>query len=120
MATLELRLTNLAQAVGADIKALTAAIAGLSAGGATIKSAVINAPYGTVGAYSEVISDATLTANSKVIVQFGAVGENDENDEEDIAELTVLATPIASGLRVTVNGAWLFGGPIPINYMIGA
>ena len=117
MATLELRLTNLAQAVGADIKALTAAIAGLSNGGATIKSATINAPYGA-GPYSEVISDPLVTGGSKLIVQLGSA--NDENDEEDLAELSVSATPIASGIRVTVVGAGLFGGPIPINYMIGA
>ncbi|CAN5753010.1 hypothetical protein BH11PSE12_BH11PSE12_08160 [soil metagenome] len=119
MATLEQRITSLAQQVGTDIKALTASVLAMSGGAVNVKTSIINVPYDTEFLYTATIADAAIHAASIVIVSFGSTPSNAENDAEELADLTLVSNPVEAGIEITISGPGVFGGPIPINYLIG-
>ena len=89
-------------------------------GGATIKTATINVPYDAEFCYITTVSDAALHLNSVVLAGFGASADTAENDAEELADLTLVVNPVEGGLEVTISAPGVFGGPVPINYMIGS
>jgi hypothetical protein len=115
MATLELRLTNLATAVGGDVKSLLSTITALQ----KIKTTTVNVPYDAEFTYVALVLDSDISANSKVIASFGTASNTAENDAEELSDLTLVVTPIDGGLEITLSAPGVFGGPIPINYLIG-
>lgn len=119
MATLQQRIVDLAQAIGSDMKALAAIISVLTVGGASVKTVTINAPYDSEFSYTTTVLDVSLHVGSVVLSSFGSTPVTAENDAEDLAELTLVVNPIEGALEITISALGVFGGPIPINYMIG-
>ena len=118
MSTLEDRINLLAQAIGADVKTLTSAIASLG-GGAVVNTNIISAPYDSKFSYITTILDVGISPTSKIMACFGSTSGTSENDIEDLSDLTLTVNPIDGGLEVVITCPGAFGGPIPINYIIG-
>ena len=121
MATLETQLIALAQAVGVDIKSLSLAVSALGGGSAaaSIKTALIDVPYGSVHSYVALIIDTSISPNSRVLASFGSTDDSMDNDAEDLAELSLVATSLMGALSITLSAPGAMGGAIPINYFVG-
>ena len=88
-------------------------------GGVSIQSAIINVPYTNSGSYSTTITDASVTASSKIMMTFGSLAADHELDLDELSELEIVANPKVGQIEVVIKGPGEFGGPIPVNYLIG-
>lgn len=113
--TLEARLIALAQAIGTDIKALTST----APSGLLLGTTVVNVPHSTSCFFTTVVLDARVLATSRLFASFGSLPEPQENDLEELIELSVLAKPSQGAIEFTISSNGCFGGLIPINYLIG-
>lgn len=85
------------------------------AGGASITETVVVAPYGSMLARVTVV-DAAISPSSKIIVDWGAVTDFDENDPET-CPVSMRAIPGTGQFDVVLSAMRPFGGALRLNYL---
>lgn len=96
---------------------LQAQISALSVGGAAaINQATVTLPYSPGLMTTVNVANAAVSPTSKIIVNL--VGTN-ENEEDDIDDWEVKATPLAGSIDFNFSCPGPFAGQVAINYMIG-
>jgi hypothetical protein len=76
-------------------------------------------PYDTSWSWEGSFADAAVTTASKIVASFGTAPDTEENDFNDLAEMTLAVTPGDGVIYVSITCPGPFGGPIPINYLVG-
>lgn len=88
-------------------------------GSATINSTVVNIPYGSQFFASVQVTDAAISAASKLVASLAGGADTAENEADDIADWQLTATPGAGVINFNFFCPGVFGGPVTANYLVG-
>ena len=108
----------LASRIGQEIKAVRQSIP--APGAAAMQAVTVNVPYSSRNEVSVIVATPGITANSRIMCDLAGTTDADENELDDLSDLTVRVNPTLDSLEFMFACPGPFGGPIKILYLVGA
>lgn len=93
---------------------------GTNTGDQTITQAVVTLPYPAKHSHNVTVTDALVSASSKIILSVAGVAETLANAGDAIDLLNIRAVPGTGSFELQANFLVPHAGPLTINYMVGA
>jgi hypothetical protein len=88
--------------------------------GVAIQAVTVNVPYTSKDEARVIVAVPGMTANSRIICDLAATTEDDENELDDLSDLSVRANPTLDSLEFLFACPGAFGGPVKVQYLVGA
>ena len=91
---------------------------GTGGGGVVITAVSVALPYSS-NRQVVVVTDATVTATSKIICSLGSMLDTDVNGDDDVDLLAISTVPASGSFQVRMNFLTPIGGLLKLNYITG-
>ena len=88
-------------------------------GGASVTQVTVTSPYSSMK-LSQTVTDATVTATSKILLSLAGVANTVTTADDDIDLLGLLAVPGTGTFLLQASFLTPFGGHLTVNYLVTA